>query len=186
MIARVLIDNGSSLNVLPKATLDMLCSINPQLKTSSMVVRAFDVSKREVMGQVTRPICIGPTVFDVTFQVMDIYLAYSSLLGRPWIHVAGAVPSSIHQRVKFIMEHQLISVMEEKRTSATSSGLENPTPTAAKDMAFRIMIKEGYQPGKGLGPHLKGIPAPITIQENVGKAGLGYQRGNKIRNLSPS
>ncbi|RDX92465.1 hypothetical protein CR513_25401, partial [Mucuna pruriens] len=34
MIARVLIDNGSSLNVLPKATLDKLRSINPQLRTS--------------------------------------------------------------------------------------------------------------------------------------------------------
>ncbi|RDX60129.1 hypothetical protein CR513_61757, partial [Mucuna pruriens] len=46
MIARVLIDNGSSLNVLPKTTLDRLSSVNSQWKTSSVVVRAFDGSKR--------------------------------------------------------------------------------------------------------------------------------------------
>ncbi|RDX92414.1 hypothetical protein CR513_25463, partial [Mucuna pruriens] len=96
IIARLLIDNGSSLNVLPKATLDKLCSINSQLRTSSMVVRAFDGSKREVIGEITLPIYIGPTIFDVTFQVMDIHPMYSCLLGRPWIHAARVVPSSLH------------------------------------------------------------------------------------------
>ncbi|RDX99235.1 hypothetical protein CR513_17739, partial [Mucuna pruriens] len=38
MIARVLIDNGSSLNVLPKTTLDKLCSTNPQLRASLVIV----------------------------------------------------------------------------------------------------------------------------------------------------
>ncbi|RDX91771.1 hypothetical protein CR513_26193, partial [Mucuna pruriens] len=96
MIARVLIDNGSSLNVLPKTTLDKLCSIDSRLRANSVVVRAFDGSKREVIGEITLPIYVGPTMFDVVFQVMDIYPAYSFLLGRPWIHAAGAVPSSLH------------------------------------------------------------------------------------------
>ncbi|RDX92419.1 hypothetical protein CR513_25468, partial [Mucuna pruriens] len=63
--------------------------------------------------------------------------------------------------------------------SATNVCLENPTPSAAEVMAFRVMIKGGYQPGKRLGPHLNGIPTPITIQENAGKAGLDYQGGNE-------
>ncbi|RDY10118.1 hypothetical protein CR513_05418, partial [Mucuna pruriens] len=83
MIARVLIDNGSSLNVLPKTTLDKLCFIDSQLRTNSVVVRAFDGSKREVIGEITLPIYVGPTMFDIVFQVMDIYPAYSCLLGRP-------------------------------------------------------------------------------------------------------
>ncbi|RDY13954.1 hypothetical protein CR513_01045, partial [Mucuna pruriens] len=37
------------------------------------------------------------------------------------------------------------------------------------------MIKEGYQPGKGLGPHLEGIPTPILVSENPGRFGVGYQ-----------
>ncbi|RDX85140.1 hypothetical protein CR513_33696, partial [Mucuna pruriens] len=82
-ITRVLIDNGSSLNVLPKITLDKLCSTSSSLKSSSIIVRAFDRSKREVMGEVTLPFRIGPTTFDITFQVMDIRPAYNCLLGRP-------------------------------------------------------------------------------------------------------
>ncbi|RDX87612.1 hypothetical protein CR513_30897, partial [Mucuna pruriens] len=79
MIARVLIDNGSSLNVLPKSTLDKLCS----LRASSVVVRAFDGSKRDVMGETTLPLYVGPTLFDIVFKVIDICPAYSCLLGRP-------------------------------------------------------------------------------------------------------
>ncbi|RDY03629.1 hypothetical protein CR513_12765, partial [Mucuna pruriens] len=98
MITRVLIDNGSSLNILPKATLEKLSSISSQLRVNPIVVRAFDGSRREVMGEITLPTYIGPTVFDVTLQVMEIHPAYSCLLGRPWIHAVGAIASSLHQR----------------------------------------------------------------------------------------
>ncbi|RDY14325.1 hypothetical protein CR513_00603, partial [Mucuna pruriens] len=96
MIARVLIDNGSSLNIMPKTTLDKLYSPSAIVRNSPVVVRAFDGSKREVMGEITLPIYIGPTTFDITFQVMDIRPVYSCLLGRPWIHVMGVVPLSLH------------------------------------------------------------------------------------------
>ncbi|RDX91180.1 hypothetical protein CR513_26874, partial [Mucuna pruriens] len=56
MITKVLIDNGSSLNVLPKATLDKLSSTHVQLKASLVIVRAFDGSRRDVMGEITLPI----------------------------------------------------------------------------------------------------------------------------------
>ncbi|RDX80081.1 hypothetical protein CR513_39407, partial [Mucuna pruriens] len=67
MIARVLIDNKSSLNVMPKTTLDKLHYPSTVLRNSQVVVRAFDGSKREVMGEITPPIRIGPTTFDITF-----------------------------------------------------------------------------------------------------------------------
>ncbi|RDY01257.1 hypothetical protein CR513_15433, partial [Mucuna pruriens] len=123
MIVMVLIDNGSSLNVMPKTTLDKLYAPGAILRNSSVVVRAFDGSKQKVMGEITLPILIGPTTFDITFQVMDIQPTYSCLLGQPWIHAVGAVPSSLHQKVKFITDGQqvkfitdgqLISVMGEK------------------------------------------------------------------------
>ncbi|PKI18345.1 hypothetical protein CRG98_049381, partial [Punica granatum] len=46
--------------------------------------------------------------------VLDIPNAFSLLLGRPWIHSAGAIPSSLHQRLKFIIEEKLITVKGEE------------------------------------------------------------------------
>ena len=50
VIALVLIDNGYSLNVMPKVTLEKLSHDKFPVKSSIMIVRAFDSSKREVMG----------------------------------------------------------------------------------------------------------------------------------------
>ena len=54
---------------------------------------------------------------------MDISPSYNCLLGRPWIHIAGAVPSTLHQKIKFVTEGQFIYVSTEKdMIAATSSG----------------------------------------------------------------
>ena len=50
IVAKVLIDNGSSLNVMPKATLDKFPFNVSHLRPSSMVVRAFDGSRQDVRG----------------------------------------------------------------------------------------------------------------------------------------
>lgn len=60
-------------------------AINP----SELVVRAFDGSRRTIIGEVDLPIKISPHTFFISFFVVDIYLAYSYLLGRPWIHSEG-------------------------------------------------------------------------------------------------
>lgn len=96
MLAKVLIDNGSSLNVMPKSTLSKLPVDGSYMKPSAMIVRVCDGSRRSVIGEIELPIQIGPYTFQITFQVMDITPAYSCLLGRSWIHSAGAVPSTLH------------------------------------------------------------------------------------------
>ena len=53
---------------------------------------------------------------------MDISPSYNCLLGRPWIHIAGAVPSTLHQNIKFITEGKLVCIVtEEDMIAATSS-----------------------------------------------------------------
>ncbi|XP_073224746.1 uncharacterized protein [Cicer arietinum] len=97
ILVRVLIDNGSSLNVMPKSTLLKLFVDEPCLKPIIMVVKAFDGSKRQFVGEIDLSIQIEPHNFGITFQLMDIKSAYNCLLGRLWIHVAGALTSTIHQ-----------------------------------------------------------------------------------------
>ena len=66
------------------------------------------------MREIDLPIQIGPHLCQITFQVMDINSAYSFLLGRPWIHSVGVVPSTLHQKLKFVVEGQLIIVLGEE------------------------------------------------------------------------
>ncbi|KAI5447729.1 hypothetical protein KIW84_015252 [Lathyrus oleraceus] len=45
---------------------------------------------------------------------MDISPSYSCLLGRPWIHNAGAVSSTLHQKIKFPVNGRIITVCGEE------------------------------------------------------------------------
>lgn len=90
-VARVLVDNGSALNVCPLVTIQKLGIDRSTIRTSNTTVRAFDGSKREVLGDIELPVQIGPYTFDITFQVLYIPAAYNFLLGRPWVHSAGLI-----------------------------------------------------------------------------------------------
>lgn len=63
-----------------------------------------------VIGEVYLPIMVGPHTFITTFQVMDIHPSYNCLLGRPWIHVAGAITSKLHHMLKFIVGDKLRTI----------------------------------------------------------------------------
>ncbi|KAL4386417.1 hypothetical protein GQ457_09G026370 [Hibiscus cannabinus] len=110
----VLIDNGSALNVLPMTTLKKLPIDSTHMKAYQNTVRAFDGTQRDVLGKITVPLLIGPAEYEVDFVVMDIKPTYSCLLGRPWIHAAGAVPSTLHQKLKFVIDGKLVTVQGEE------------------------------------------------------------------------
>ncbi|GAV77030.1 hypothetical protein CFOL_v3_20502 [Cephalotus follicularis] len=45
---------------------------------------------------------------------MDIASSYTYLLGRPWIHSAGGVPSSLYQKLKFISGNKQVIISGEE------------------------------------------------------------------------
>ncbi|KAL4312735.1 hypothetical protein GQ457_01G014900 [Hibiscus cannabinus] len=121
ILPHVLVDNGSALNVMPMSTLNRLPVDKAHLRPCHTSVRAFDGTKREVVGKIDVPLLIGPTTYNVEFTLMDITPTYNCLLGRPWIHAAGAVPSTLHQKVKFVIDGRLISVGAEEDIIASTS-----------------------------------------------------------------
>src|SRR3954468_8030524 len=113
-LSHVLVDNGSSLNVLLKTVLEKLDFEGIVLQPSDVVVRAFDGSTRTVYGKVNLPIRVGSQIFDSIFYVMEIHPAYSCLLGRPWIHGANAVTSTLHQKLKYPVKGKIVTVYGEE------------------------------------------------------------------------
>src|ERR1043165_1114911 len=45
---------------------------------------------------------------------MDVPAVYSCLLGRPWIHKAGDVTSTLHQKMKFTINGKLVTIIGEQ------------------------------------------------------------------------
>ncbi|XP_055806917.1 uncharacterized protein LOC129875663 [Solanum dulcamara] len=155
----------------------------------------------EVIGEIDLPLQIGPEEFVVEFQVLDIPASYNLLLGRPWIHMAGAVPSTLHQNLKFVWNHHEIIVHGE---GSNSMYPENSIPVVesmeeldgsvfhTKEimcvhqtervklprvlvMVAWEMLKNGFMPGRGLGVNLGGIVEPIQLSGQKYTFGLGYK-----------
>lgn len=140
-LPRVLVDNGSALNVLPLSTLNKLPVDSSHMKRCQNIVRAFDGTERRVMGRIEVPLLIGPATYEVDFLVMDIKPSYNCLLGRPWIHSAGAVPSSLHQKLKLVSEGRLVTInAEEDIIAAVSSNAPYvETDEEAIECSFRSL-----------------------------------------------
>lgn len=49
-------------------------------------------------------------MFNTTFQVMGISLAYSILVGRLKIHSLIAIPLTLYQKLKFIVDENLVVI----------------------------------------------------------------------------
>lgn len=83
ILSRVLLDTGSSLNIVPETTLMKLNTKRTFMKASTLVVKVFDGLRRMVIGEVDLSIMVGTHTLMITFQVMYIHPSYNCLLGRP-------------------------------------------------------------------------------------------------------
>ena len=72
IVARVLIDNGSALNVCSMATLECLKVDILLIWPSTMIIRAFDRTCQEVQGEIELMIDIGLSSFMINFQVINV------------------------------------------------------------------------------------------------------------------
>lgn len=67
-----------------------------------MGVRAYDNTRRNVVGTVLLEVSVEEFSNKVEFHVLDILASFNLLLGRPWLHHPNimSVPSSLHQKVQ--------------------------------------------------------------------------------------
>ncbi|CAL5434670.1 unnamed protein product [Camellia sinensis] len=101
LVDRILVDPGSALNVMYKNMFEMLGLKPEDLGQTNTMMYGFDEAQVAPMGVVTLPIHVKPLTVDTEFQVIDVYSTSNAIVGRPWIHKTRAIPSTLHQLLKF-------------------------------------------------------------------------------------
>ena len=94
-----------------------------RIHKNNIYVRGFDGGGTSTVDDIVLELTIGLVEFTMEFQVLDVAVSYNLLLGRPWIHAAKAVPSTLHQMVKFEWDRQEIVVYGEGNASAVSDAI---------------------------------------------------------------
>ncbi|XP_059664192.1 uncharacterized protein LOC132309961 [Cornus florida] len=101
LVRRVLIDPGSSANIMPRDTFDRLEIKQDRLKSTWNPLLGFDGKRVEPVGTMEVAVHAPERVLMETFVVVEIHPSYNLLMCRGWIHRVQGVPSTLHQIDQF-------------------------------------------------------------------------------------
>ena len=106
---RVLVDNGSSANILYYPAFQQMRIDKERLVPTNAPLLGFGGTKVYPFGAVTLPVTIGDypqqITKDVTFLIVDCSSAYNAIIGRPTLNSWKAITSTYHLMIKFPTEY---------------------------------------------------------------------------------
>ncbi|XP_021756079.1 uncharacterized protein LOC110721237 [Chenopodium quinoa] len=112
---RVLVDNGSSTNIIFKDALDQAGFKESDIIKKSTVLVGFNGEPMNSLGEIQLPTLLKGVNMMQKFYVIDCKTAYNVIVGTPWIHKMKAIPSTYHQLLKFLSPWGVAVVEEDKK-----------------------------------------------------------------------
>ncbi|KAF2580024.1 hypothetical protein F2Q68_00005041 [Brassica cretica] len=129
LVKRILVDNGSSGNIIFLAAYKDLGLEESALTRRITPLIGFSGEVKQTAGEVTLPVYAEGIKMSTKFLVVDCDSSYNMILGRPWIHGMGAIPSTLHQMVKFPTSWDIKAIRgdQENSRSCYQTTLEGKT-----------------------------------------------------------
>ena len=110
LVKIVIIDQGSGANVMYLDLVKGLRLKNQDLIKYYTPLVSFDERVVIPEVQISHPMNMEGKEVMVTFIVVSSFSLYTTILGRSWIHAMGAIPSTLHVKVKFHTEQGVVVV----------------------------------------------------------------------------
>jgi len=104
MVNHILVDDGSTVNILPLKTMKELGIPMDELFSSHLMIQGFNQEGQNTIGKIRLAIHMEDVKFNALFHVIDVKTTYNMLLGRPWIHENGIISSTLHQCFKYCQD----------------------------------------------------------------------------------
>ena len=100
-VKRILIDPGSSVEIMYESLFRGLGLGKKDLSRTEGPLSGFSGETVVPSGKVKINVRAGTISSPMEFFVLNTFSPYNAILGRPWLHRMGAVPSTLHQRLRF-------------------------------------------------------------------------------------
>ncbi|KAL0387545.1 UNVERIFIED_CONTAM: hypothetical protein Sradi_2636300 [Sesamum radiatum] len=99
-VNRILIDEGSAVNILPLRILKELGFPIDELSNSRFMIEGFNQGRQRAVGIIRMQLTMEDTVSSALFHVINAKTSYNMFLDRPWLYENAVVPSTWHQCFK--------------------------------------------------------------------------------------
>ena len=100
-VKRVLVDQGSAVEVMYPDLYKGLNLKPDDLSPYDSPLVSFEGRTVTLKGMIRLLVQTDSDVVEVNFIVVDAYSLYTAIVARPWLHALEAVPSTLHQKVKY-------------------------------------------------------------------------------------
>ncbi|XP_030942110.1 uncharacterized protein LOC115967190 [Quercus lobata] len=110
IVKRVMVDQGSGADVMYPDLFKGLGLKNEDLSKYNTPLVKFDGQVVIPKGQISFPVNMEEEEVVVAFSVVASFSPYTAILRRLGIHAIGAVPSTLHVKVKFRTEQGIVVV----------------------------------------------------------------------------
>ena len=133
-VRRILIDNGSSVNIIQLEALKKMSIPESEIASKSSALIGFSGEVKSTVGEIKLPVYIEGVNSIQKFCVIDSLPCYNIILGRPWIHDMKAVPSTYHQCIKLPTPWGVVKIdsdQQEAKDCYTSSMKASAKPSQA-------------------------------------------------------
>ncbi|XP_010430989.1 PREDICTED: uncharacterized protein LOC104715268 [Camelina sativa] len=131
-VTRILIDTGSSVNVIFRDILAKMEIGERDIMPECHSLTGFDGDHLMSVGTITLPIFVAGIARYFRFAVIDKPTIYNVILGTPWIHKMKAVPSTYHQCVKFPTSKGVYTLRGNQQTARACFLIEHKLRTGKK------------------------------------------------------
>ena len=108
---RVMVDQGSTAEIMYPDLYKGLSLKAEDLTPYSSPLVSFEGKVIIPKGQIRLPVQTDSKTVEVDFIVVDAYSPYTAIVARPWLHILGAVSSTLHQKIKYPSEGQIEEIL---------------------------------------------------------------------------
>ena len=138
-VKRVLVDQGSAVEVMYPDLYKGLNLKPEDLSPYDSPLVSFEGKIITPKGMIRLPVQTDSDVVEMNFIVVDVYSPYTAIVARLWLHALRAMPSTLHQKVKYpsggqikeIIRNQgmarqcMVSAISRRPNSEPSTSAEN-------------------------------------------------------------